>query len=63
MPVNVDFAQRFVCLLARKRERIEVRETGMASFIIGSGYLPCPLEQCIAQDILEPITGQPSFEL
>jgi len=28
---NVKLAQRFVCLLSRKRARIEVRETGMAS--------------------------------
>ena len=34
---NVKLAQRFVCLLARLRERIEVRETGMASFIIRGG--------------------------
>ena len=42
--VNVKLAQRFVCLLARLRERIEVRETGMASFIIMSSCSPCPLE-------------------
>ena len=35
--VNVKLAQRFVRLLARLRERIEVRGTGMASFIIMGG--------------------------
>jgi len=31
---NKKFAQRFVCFLARLRERIEERETCMAGFII-----------------------------
>ena len=37
-PVNVKLAQRFVCPLARLRERVGERETGMVSFIIRGGY-------------------------
>ncbi len=33
-PFNVKYAQRIVRLLSRRRERIEVRETGMANFIM-----------------------------
>ena len=35
MNVNVKLAQRFLCPLARRRERVGEREAGMASFIIG----------------------------
>ncbi|MGB8410321.1 MAG: hypothetical protein WCE58_10500 [Gallionella sp.] len=35
-------AQRFVCFLARKRERIEERGTGMAGFIIRGGIFAMP---------------------
>jgi hypothetical protein len=42
-PFNAQLAQRFACLLARLRERIEVKETGMAGFIIMCILLPCPL--------------------
>ncbi|OGT00773.1 MAG: hypothetical protein A3F73_05900 [Gallionellales bacterium RIFCSPLOWO2_12_FULL_59_22] len=37
---NVKLAQRSVRLLARLRERVEVRGTVMASFIIRGGYSP-----------------------
>ena len=41
--VSVKFAQRFVCPLARLRERVGVRKTGMASFIIRVGTIAMPV--------------------
>ncbi len=36
-------AQRFVCPLARLRERVGARETGMAEFIIMGGIFAMPV--------------------
>ena len=40
-------AQRFVRPLARLRERVGVRETGRASFIIMGGIIAMPVRQVI----------------
>jgi len=47
--VNVKLAQRFVCPLARLRERVGERETGMASFIIRGGIFALPVNVKLAQ--------------
>ena len=44
MTLNLKPAQRLVRLLARLRERIEVRETGMASFISRDGIIAMLVE-------------------
>jgi hypothetical protein len=51
-PFNAQLAQRFVCLLARLRERIEVRKTGMAGFIIMCILFTMPVNQMRAAILL-----------
>lgn len=54
--INVKLAQRFVCPLYRLRERVGVRETGMAVFIIRRGIFAMPVR--LPQELR---IGQPGF--
>ncbi len=59
--LNIKFAQRFVRPLARLRERVGERETGMAGFIIRGGLFAMPVRAVVRLVTLLALCWLPLF--